>query len=64
MSGHLPFRLQGTLPDPRADYSLRVLVDMDGDGQIGRGDFINTVSYAVKSGVAQSPLIVHVRKAD
>ena len=50
------FTIYGTLPDPRADYSLRALVDVDGDGQIGHGDYVNTISYPVQPGEAKGRL--------
>lgn len=33
--------------DPRARYSVLVLVDLDGDGQVGTGDLISTQSHPV-----------------
>ena len=43
----LPFALRGRLPDERGDYTVRVLVDLDGDGLVSRGDFVNVESYPV-----------------
>lgn len=39
--------LHGKALNERASYSLRVHVDVDGDGQISRGDYISMVSYPV-----------------
>lgn len=58
----LSLTLHVPLPDPRADYTLRVLIDLDGDGQIGRGDFINTVNYPVPADGSQDYFVLHVRK--
>lgn len=47
-AGHgLDFTLRGSIPDDKAVYTLEVLVDLDGDGRIGRGDYINKESYPV-----------------
>ena len=43
----LPFTLYGDVPDQRAQYTVRVLVDLNGDGKTSRGDFINVQSYPV-----------------
>ncbi len=43
----LPFELHGEPPDESAHYTVRVHVDLDGDGRVSRGDFINTESYPV-----------------
>jgi len=43
----LPFALGGMIPDERAHYTVRVLVDLDGDGRVGHGDFVNVESYPV-----------------
>jgi uncharacterized lipoprotein YbaY len=46
-STRLPFALSGVIPDERSRYSVRVHVDVDGDGQVSRGDFITMESYPV-----------------
>lgn len=43
----LTFALDGVVPDERAHYAVRVLVDLDGDGRVSRGDFVNVESYPV-----------------
>lgn len=43
----LPFALQGFAPDERSRYSVRVHVDVDGDGQVSRGDFLSMENYPV-----------------
>jgi hypothetical protein len=41
------FSLYGVLPRENADYTVRVIVDLDKDGKAGPGDFINSESYPV-----------------
>ena len=41
------FSLAGDPPDPRASYAVRVHIDIDGDGEVSKGDFISTQSYPV-----------------
>jgi uncharacterized lipoprotein YbaY len=43
----LSFAIAGTVPDRRASYAVRVHIDIDGDGAVSQGDFINTQSYPV-----------------
>lgn len=46
-SGKVSFRLRGGPIDASRDYTVSVLVDVDDDGRVGHGDFINTQSYPV-----------------
>jgi uncharacterized lipoprotein YbaY len=39
--------LHGQIADSQAHYSIRVHLDLDGDRQISRGDYISTESYPV-----------------
>ena len=41
------FILYGDPPEEHSDYSVRVHVDVDGDGEISVGDYISTESYPV-----------------
>jgi uncharacterized lipoprotein YbaY len=41
----LRFRLAGPEPDPQAQYAVQAHVDVDGDGVVSSGDFINMRSY-------------------
>jgi hypothetical protein len=41
------FTIAGKAPDPRASYAVRVHIDVDGDGEVSRGDFISMQSYPV-----------------
>ena len=43
----IPFSLCGPEPDPTASYSLNVHVDLQGQGKINPGDYINMASYPV-----------------
>ena len=43
----LSFAIDGKAPDPRASYTVRVHIDLDGDGEVSQGDFISTQSYPV-----------------
>jgi uncharacterized lipoprotein YbaY len=43
----LPFTLHGHIREENADYTVSVHVDMDGDGKVGAGDFVNVQSYPV-----------------
>jgi len=45
----LAFQLQGKPPDRKASCSVRVHVDVDGDGQISLGDYISMESYPVRT---------------
>ena len=46
-SSDLSFAIAGNLPDPRASYAVRVHIDIDGNGVVSKGDFINMQSYPV-----------------
>jgi hypothetical protein len=43
----LSFVIAGQAPDPRASYSVRVHIDVDGDGEVSQGDFVSTQGYPV-----------------
>ena len=43
----LNFKLYGEVPDAKADYIVRVHVDVDKDGQVSQGDYITMESYPV-----------------
>lgn len=44
-----------------AECALRVLVDIDGDNAVSRGDLVNMQSYRLSSLGQSDPIIVHVR---
>ena len=41
------FRIYGQIPNNKAKYAVRVHVDVDNDGKISVGDYINMESYPV-----------------
>jgi uncharacterized lipoprotein YbaY len=43
----IPFCLSVEAPDPKATYTVRVHVDLDGSGRLKKGDYINMESYPV-----------------
>jgi uncharacterized lipoprotein YbaY len=45
--GTLPFTLHGQVADPTSRLTVSVHVDLDGDGVISRGDYINRASIPV-----------------
>jgi uncharacterized lipoprotein YbaY len=57
----LRFELRGALPGG-GQCTLRVHVDVDGDGQVSPGDYVSTESYPVNPSTAQQDLQVHVRR--
>jgi hypothetical protein len=58
--GRATFALRGRLPEARATYTVRVLVDVDGDGKASRGDYVSTVSYPLAA-PGRSTLSIRVR---
>jgi uncharacterized lipoprotein YbaY len=55
----LTFELRGQVPNERAKLTLNVLVDLDGDGKMSRGDYINMESYPVVT--RGNPNVIAVR---
>jgi uncharacterized lipoprotein YbaY len=45
----LLFVLYGTKPPENRSYSVDVLIDLDGDGRVSKGDFITMQNYPVRS---------------
>jgi uncharacterized lipoprotein YbaY len=45
--GRIKFALYGEIQDPRASYSVSVHIDVDMDGRVSVGDYINVQSYPV-----------------
>jgi len=60
--GTIPFELKGVAADERSTYTVRVLVDRDGDGRISRGDYISTASYPVLTRGHPSEATVRTRR--
>ena len=55
----LPFNLEFTAPSALTNYSLRVHVDLDQDGQVSCGDFVTTQSYPLNKLLSFARIIVH-----
>ena len=62
LNNRIPFVLYGTIPDPRARYTVRVLVDVDGDGRISHGDYISTASYPVLTQGYPDQVVIQVKR--
>ena len=60
----VPFALKGKIEDDRASYTISVHVDVDGDGAISPGDFINMQSYPVLTFGYPSHVSVEVKRID
>lgn len=46
-SDNLPFEIAYQNLDPRDRFAIRVHIDIDKDGKVSKGDFINVQSYPV-----------------
>ncbi len=60
--GSLPFTLYGEQADPRTRYSVSVHVDMQSNGRISHGDYINTESYPVLTYGYPNRITLRVRR--
>lgn len=58
----IPFSLDGELQGAQDEYVINVLVDLNGDGQISVGDFINMQSYPVFTAGNPSHVVVEVKQ--
>ena len=58
----IPFVIEGAIESERASYTISVLVDLDGDGEISQGDFINMQSYPVLTFGFPNHISVEVRQ--
>lgn len=56
------FALSGPAPDGHARYIVSVHLDLNGDGQVSRGDFITMESYPVPTRGNASFITVQLRK--
>jgi uncharacterized lipoprotein YbaY len=61
-SNELEFTIDAAPLDPRSRYVVRVHVDIDGDGQVGVGDYVSTVSYPVLVGGDTTMLSIRVKR--
>ena len=60
--GGIRFRLPATPVDRGGRYEVWVHVDMDGSGDIGRGDFLSTESHLVPIGSGEIEMRVKVNR--
>ncbi len=58
----VPFAVAAAEPPPRARCTVRVLVDLDGDGALGRGDWASRQGYPVLGRAGAGPVDVVVRE--
>ena len=58
----LEFTLEIPLLDPKRRYSVRVHVDVDGDGRVGVGDYVSPASHPVLTGVDSAHLLIPVKR--
>jgi putative lipoprotein len=57
----IPFTVRGIPQDPRARYTVRVHVDLDGSGVVTRGDYVSTQSHPVPASGEPGTLTIAVR---
>lgn len=58
----VPFSMQVSLPDPSEQYSLRVHVDLSGNGLVEAGDYITTQSHPVSASTGSTRMLVKVNR--
>lgn len=58
----LEVKLYGQIPNDKVSYSISVHVDLDGDGQVGRGDYISMQNYPVLTFGYPNQVSVRVRE--
>jgi uncharacterized lipoprotein YbaY len=54
----IPFTIHGIPQNARAHYAIRVHADVDGNGAVGRGDYVSTQSYPVE--ITGQPAVVTI----
>jgi uncharacterized lipoprotein YbaY len=62
--GLVPFVVSAEPVDERIRYNIRVLVDLDGDGQTSPGDYITVQSYPVLARGHPAEVVVEVRRVN
>jgi uncharacterized lipoprotein YbaY len=60
--GPLEFKIYGRITDERASYSVRVHVDVDGDGEVSLHDHVTMQSYPAITQGRPRKLSVHVHE--
>ena len=58
----IEFVLYGKITDYNASYAIRVHADIDRDGKLSKGDFINMESYHVLTHGYPKNILIHVRQ--
>ncbi len=58
----IPFRVEAQLVDPSAIYTVSALLDLDGDGRIGAGDYVHAESYPVPARGARVVVSIRLRR--
>lgn len=64
MEQGLPYAMSGPVRSESARYDLSVLVDLDGDGETSRGDYITMESHPVSATNPESQVAVRVRRVE
>ena len=60
--GKVEFALPGEIKDARGSYTISVHVDLNGNGQFKKGDFINMQSYPVLTYGQPNRITVQVKR--
>jgi hypothetical protein len=60
----IPFKLYGKIKNRQAGYAISVHVDIDGDGEIGIGDYISMERYPVLTYGYPNHVTVRVKRID
>jgi uncharacterized lipoprotein YbaY len=60
----IPFRLEAGGLDPRATYRITATLDLDGDGRIGKGDYLNMASFPVITRGFGRHVVVEIRRVN
>lgn len=58
------FRLEPNSIDERSTYIVSVLVDVDGDGKVSKGDYISMQSYPVLTYGSPTEVTIEVKKVE
>jgi uncharacterized lipoprotein YbaY len=58
------FRLEPDSIDERDSYTVSVLVDLDGDGKVSKGDYISMQSYPVLTFGSPSEVTIEVKQVE
>jgi len=56
------FELVGDIADMQGTYAISVHIDLDGNGKINSGDFINMQSYPVLTHGYPNNIVIHLKE--